>query len=135
MRLPRQPACASLPGTRCASLPRTHRRRSPPPTLPPSPPGTGLPDFTAGWWFPLYEAGAQLELAILVCLVDIVESTSIARALAQQNKYILNNTQARRARAAARHAGREGGGRGRAPAAAGVAVTPPVTRARTASHP
>lgn len=53
----------------------------------------GMPTVTASWWFPLYNVSQQLLLAVVVCLLDIVESTSIARALAQKNKYRLNFTQ------------------------------------------
>lgn len=53
----------------------------------------GMPQFTGGWWLPLYNIQKQLVLAVLVCLLDVVESTSIARALAQKNKYKLNATQ------------------------------------------
>jgi sulfate transporter 4 len=68
----------------------------PPPRLtkPPSPhPTAGLPHFTAGWWFPLISATPQLTLAALICIIDIVESISIAKALAAKNKYQLNATQ------------------------------------------
>jgi hypothetical protein len=52
-----------------------------------------MPAFTGGWWLPLYDIQKELVLAVLVCLLDVVESTSIARALAQKNKYKLNFTQ------------------------------------------
>ncbi|GAB4822844.1 hypothetical protein N2152v2_009890 [Parachlorella kessleri] len=57
----------------------------------------GMPDFTASWFFPLINVGKQLVLAVIVCLVDVCESISIARALAQQNHYRLNPTQELRA--------------------------------------
>ena len=57
----------------------------------------GLPDFTAGHWFPLDNAARQVTLAIIICLVDICESISIAKALAQRNKYLLNYNQELRA--------------------------------------
>ena len=46
----------------------------------------GLPDFTAGWWLPLYNVGRQMTLAVLICMIDICESISIAKALARVNK-------------------------------------------------
>jgi len=53
----------------------------------------GLPAFTVGWWFPLYNAGRQLLLSIIICVIDMCESMSIAKALAQVNKYRLKATQ------------------------------------------
>jgi sulfate transporter 4 len=53
----------------------------------------GLPAFTGGWWFPLYNAGRQLLLSIIICVIDMCESMSIAKALAQVNKYRLKATQ------------------------------------------
>ncbi|PSC69015.1 sulfate transporter [Micractinium conductrix] len=53
----------------------------------------GLPDFTAAWWLPLYDVGAQILLAVIICLIDICESIAIAKALARVNKYQLNYTQ------------------------------------------
>ena len=73
---------------------------APAPPKPPSAPiksigkiPKGLPDFTGGWWLPLVDPGRQLVLAALICLIDICESISIAKALAQKNKYELNYTQ------------------------------------------
>lgn len=43
----------------------------------------GLPDVTIGWWAPLYNVGRQMLLAVLICFIDICESISIAKALAQ----------------------------------------------------
>ncbi|KAI7843851.1 hypothetical protein COHA_002402 [Chlorella ohadii] len=54
---------------------------------------SGPPDFTAGWWLPLFNVGRQMVLAVLICMVDICESISIAKALARVNKYQLNSTQ------------------------------------------
>ncbi|KAI7843852.1 hypothetical protein COHA_002403 [Chlorella ohadii] len=54
---------------------------------------SGLPDFTAGWWLPLFNVSRQMVLAVLICMVDICESISIAKALARVNKYTLNSTQ------------------------------------------
>lgn len=53
----------------------------------------GMPHVTVSWWFPLYDTQKELVLAVLVCLLDIVESTSIARSLAVKNKYKLDGTQ------------------------------------------
>jgi sulfate transporter 4 len=53
----------------------------------------GVPAFTATWWFPLYDAGRQVLLSIVICLIDMCESMSIAKALAQKNKYKLEATQ------------------------------------------
>ena len=43
----------------------------------------GLPAFTVSWWLPLYNVGKQMMLAVLICFIDICESISIAKALAQ----------------------------------------------------
>ncbi len=53
----------------------------------------GFPSFTATWWFPLYNVGKQLLLSIVICFIDMAESMSIAKALAQKNKYKLEATQ------------------------------------------
>lgn len=53
----------------------------------------GFPSFTVTWWFPLYNAGKQLLLSIVICFIDMAESMSIAKALAQKNKYKLEATQ------------------------------------------
>lgn len=53
----------------------------------------GLPQVTASWWFPLYNVGQQLVTSIIICLIDMCESMSIAKALAQKNKYRLHATQ------------------------------------------
>lgn len=52
-----------------------------------------MPAFTASWFFPLFNVGKQITLSVLICAIDICESISIARALAQQNHYQLNPTQ------------------------------------------
>lgn len=57
----------------------------------------GLPDFTAVWWLPLYYPGKQVVLALIICLMDIAESTTVARTLAQRNRYKLDFTQELRA--------------------------------------
>lgn len=53
----------------------------------------GLPGVTICWWFPLENAGRTIGLALLVCIIDICESISIATALARVNKYPLDGTQ------------------------------------------
>lgn len=49
----------------------------------------GLPDASWGWWFPMDHFGKKIALAIEVCLIDVLESISIAKALAYKNKYVL----------------------------------------------
>jgi hypothetical protein len=42
-----------------------------------------LPSFTAGWWFPFEGSkGQTFKAAVIVCAVDVMESISIAKALA-----------------------------------------------------
>ena len=53
----------------------------------------GLPHETATWWFPMSNVGAKVGLALLVCAIDVLESVSIAKALAYKNKYELAATQ------------------------------------------
>lgn len=43
----------------------------------------GLPPPTIHWWVPVKDVGPMLGLAAVVMLVDLLESTSIARALAR----------------------------------------------------
>jgi sulfate transporter 4 len=57
----------------------------------------GLPSFTGGWWLPLYYPSQQVVLALIICLMDVAESTTVARALAQRNRYKLDFTQELRA--------------------------------------
>ncbi|KAK9802855.1 hypothetical protein WJX73_009168 [Symbiochloris irregularis] len=57
----------------------------------------GLPGASWGWFFPMEHFGKKLGLAIVVCLIDVLESISIAKALAYKNKYILNPTRELRA--------------------------------------
>lgn len=57
----------------------------------------GPPHFTATWWLPLYNVSEQLVLAAIICILDIAESTTIARRVAQQNRYKLDFTQELRA--------------------------------------
>ncbi|EFN58438.1 hypothetical protein CHLNCDRAFT_19800, partial [Chlorella variabilis] len=54
---------------------------------------SGLPSFTGSWWLPLFDVGRQMTLAVLICMIDVCESISIAKALAKVNKYQLNFTQ------------------------------------------
>ncbi|GFR48515.1 hypothetical protein Agub_g10409, partial [Astrephomene gubernaculifera] len=49
----------------------------------------GLPTPTISWWLPMPEINKLFPTAIVVMLVDLLESTSIARALARKNKYEL----------------------------------------------
>jgi sulfate transporter 4 len=62
----------------------------------------GLPAFTAGWWFPIENAGQLLALSVIICFIDICESVSIAKAMAATNKYQLNATQELRGEGEAR---------------------------------
>ena len=81
VRVLTHPAALRCP---CQQLARPHA--SPPSPAPPLSAPTGLPDFTAGWWLPLYNVGRQMTLAVLICMIDICESISIAKALARVNK-------------------------------------------------
>ncbi|KAG2433274.1 hypothetical protein HXX76_008342 [Chlamydomonas incerta] len=49
----------------------------------------GLPTPTVGWWTPMPDFVDLIPIALVVMLVDLLESTSIARALANKNKYEL----------------------------------------------
>ncbi|KAG2497041.1 hypothetical protein HYH03_005043 [Edaphochlamys debaryana] len=49
----------------------------------------GLPTPTVGWWAPMPDFVDLIPIAIVVMVVDLLESTSIARALATKNKYEL----------------------------------------------
>ncbi|WIA41485.1 hypothetical protein OEZ86_008861 [Tetradesmus obliquus] len=53
----------------------------------------GLPSPTIGWWAPVNNLGPMLGLSAVVMLVDLLESTSIARALARKNGYELSYNQ------------------------------------------
>jgi sulfate transporter 4 len=53
----------------------------------------GLPHQTVTLWFPMENAGKKAGLAVLVCLIDVLESISIAKSLAIKNRYELNATQ------------------------------------------
>jgi len=52
----------------------------------------GLPPCTISQWAPILDGGI-VPLAIIIMLVDMLESTSIARALARKNNYQLNYNQ------------------------------------------
>lgn len=49
----------------------------------------GLPHETVTWWFPMPDFSRQIGLAVIVCLIDVLESISIAKALALVNQYDL----------------------------------------------
>lgn len=50
----------------------------------------GLPHQTVTWWFPMpSDFGRIILLAIKVCAIDVLESISIAKALAYRNQYDL----------------------------------------------
>ena len=53
----------------------------------------GLPHQTVSLWFPMEHVGKKAGLAVLVCLIDVLESISIAKSLAIKNRYELNSTQ------------------------------------------
>ena len=47
----------------------------------------GMPPFSANQWAPISNIDKLLPLAFIVMAVDMLESTSIARALARKNSY------------------------------------------------
>eukprot|EP00195_Chlamydomonas_chlamydogama_P003258 CAMPEP_0202921966 /NCGR_PEP_ID=MMETSP1392-20130828/77673_1 /ASSEMBLY_ACC=CAM_ASM_000868 /TAXON_ID=225041 /ORGANISM="Chlamydomonas chlamydogama, Strain SAG 11-48b" /LENGTH=735 /DNA_ID=CAMNT_0049615567 /DNA_START=253 /DNA_END=2460 /DNA_ORIENTATION=- len=53
---------------------------------------SGLPGWTGDWWVPMEDPtfSQLIPTALIVMLVDLLESTSIARALARKNGYELN---------------------------------------------
>ena len=53
----------------------------------------GLPPLTINQWFPIYNISPLIKLAIIVWIIDLLESTCIARELAMRNGYKLNVTQ------------------------------------------
>ncbi|KAK9819516.1 hypothetical protein WJX74_003191 [Apatococcus lobatus] len=53
----------------------------------------GLPGSTVGMFSPIHDFPSKIGLAIVVCLIDILESISIARALALRGKYDIRPTQ------------------------------------------
>lgn len=55
----------------------------------------GLPHPTVSYWMPMEDAASLAPLALVVMVVDLLESTSIARALAAKGKYELNANQVR----------------------------------------
>jgi sulfate transporter 4 len=48
---------------------------------------SGLPSFTGSWWTPINDPSVAdlMPIAIVVMFVDLLESTSIARAMARKN--------------------------------------------------
>jgi MFS superfamily sulfate permease-like transporter len=60
---------------------------------PAAPHPSGLPPFTVNQWFPIYNISPLIKLAIIVWIIDLLESTCIARELAMKNGYKLNVTQ------------------------------------------
>eukprot|EP00775_Hariotina_reticulata_P010081 gene10081-10236_t len=53
----------------------------------------GLPAVTVSWWSPFHDFQQLAPLALVVMVVDLLESTSIARALAAKGNYELNTNQ------------------------------------------
>ena len=50
----------------------------------------GLPKETVTWWFPMPHNFSRIFLlAVVICLIDVLESISIAKALAYKNRYEL----------------------------------------------
>ena len=49
----------------------------------------GLPKASTGWFFPMDMFGEKFKLAVVVCIIDVLESISIAKALAYKNRYYL----------------------------------------------
>lgn len=50
----------------------------------------GLPHATVSWWNPpggIPRVGKKFSYAIIICLIDLLESISIAKALALKNRY------------------------------------------------
>ena len=47
----------------------------------------GLPGPTVSWWSPIPQVGKKFGYAIIICLIDLLESISIAKALALKNRY------------------------------------------------
>ncbi|KAK9809119.1 hypothetical protein WJX72_009585 [[Myrmecia] bisecta] len=66
---------------------------------------SGLPGATVSWFFPMQDFGKKFGLAIIVCLIDLLESISIAKAMAIKHNYKLNPTQELRALGVANLAG------------------------------
>eukprot|EP00667_Euglena_gracilis_P002370 EG_transcript_2371 len=53
---------------------------------------SGIPGPTVDWFFPIDNLGSKMMLAVIVLLIDLLESISIARSMAQVNGYQLNPT-------------------------------------------
>ncbi|DBA70951.1 TPA: hypothetical protein ACH3X2_011394 [Trebouxia sp. C0005] len=56
----------------------------------------GLPHATVSWWNPpggIPRVGKKFSYAIIICLIDLLESISIAKALALKNRYEIRPTQ------------------------------------------
>eukprot|EP00667_Euglena_gracilis_P003201 EG_transcript_3207 len=53
---------------------------------------SGVPGPTVSWFFPMSNFGSKFMLAIIVLLIDLLESISIARSMAALNGYHLNPT-------------------------------------------
>ena len=47
----------------------------------------GLPGATVHWWKNIPNVGKKFGYAIVICLIDLLESISIAKALALKNRY------------------------------------------------
>lgn len=54
---------------------------------------SGLPSPTIGWWVISDHFSEKFTLALLICCIDLCESLSIAKALAQKNRQELSQTQ------------------------------------------
>eukprot|EP00668_Euglena_longa_P041055 GGOE01054024.1.p1 GENE.GGOE01054024.1~~GGOE01054024.1.p1 ORF type:complete len:808 (+),score=197.50 GGOE01054024.1:117-2426(+) len=53
---------------------------------------SGIPGPTVSWFFPMTNFGQKILLAVIVLLIDLLESVSIARVMASVNGYHLNPT-------------------------------------------
>lgn len=53
----------------------------------------GLPGATVAWWSPIPQVGRKFGYAIIICMIDLLESISIAKALALKNRYEIIPTQ------------------------------------------
>eukprot|EP00668_Euglena_longa_P046211 GGOE01061895.1.p1 GENE.GGOE01061895.1~~GGOE01061895.1.p1 ORF type:complete len:785 (+),score=210.54 GGOE01061895.1:32-2386(+) len=53
---------------------------------------SGIPGPTVSWFFPMTNFGQKMLLAVIVLLIDLLESISIARVMASLNGYHLNPT-------------------------------------------
>lgn len=50
----------------------------------------GLPQMTAGWWFPMDNFPQLAATALVISFVSLLESISIARALAEPQQDVLH---------------------------------------------